>query len=113
MLLDQFLIKIIGSFGDISCFSFDGIKNITCGEGGCVVTSDIDVINRVKDSRLLGVEKDSENRYKGMRSWNFNVYGQGWRYHMSNIIAAWNCSIREFDAFKLKDKSYVCFMITF
>ena len=47
-------------------FRFDGIKNITCGEGGCVVTSDIDVINRVKDSRLLGVEKDSQNRYKGI-----------------------------------------------
>ena len=25
----------IGSFGDVACFSFDGIKNITCGEGGC------------------------------------------------------------------------------
>ena len=24
--------KLIGSFGDISCFSFDGIKNITSGE---------------------------------------------------------------------------------
>lgn len=95
--------KIIGSFGDISCFSFDGIKNITCGEGGCVVTSDIDVINKVKDSRLLGVEKDSENRYKGMRSWNFNVYDQGWRYHMSNINAAIGIAqLERFDAFKLK-----------
>ena len=25
--------KLIGSFGDIVCFSFDGIKNITSGEG--------------------------------------------------------------------------------
>ena len=29
--------KLIGSFGDIACFSFDGIKNITSGEGGCIV----------------------------------------------------------------------------
>ena len=26
--------KILGSFGKIFCFSFDGIKNITSGEGG-------------------------------------------------------------------------------
>ena len=32
--------KKIGSIGDINCFSFDGIKNITSGEGGCVVTKD-------------------------------------------------------------------------
>ena len=30
----------IGSFGDLVCFSFDGLKNITSGEGGAVVTSD-------------------------------------------------------------------------
>ncbi len=27
----------IGSFGDLVCFSFDGLKNITSGEGGVVV----------------------------------------------------------------------------
>ena len=32
--------KRIGSFGDIVCFSFDGIKNITSGEGGAIVTKD-------------------------------------------------------------------------
>ena len=32
--------KIIGQEGDLVCFSFDGIKNITSGEGGCVVSSD-------------------------------------------------------------------------
>ncbi|MDP9047158.1 MAG: aminotransferase class I/II-fold pyridoxal phosphate-dependent enzyme, partial [Bacteroidota bacterium] len=30
----------IGSFGDVVCFSFDGIKNITSGEGGAIVTAD-------------------------------------------------------------------------
>lgn len=30
----------IGSFGDMVCFSFDGIKNITSGEGGCLVAFD-------------------------------------------------------------------------
>lgn len=80
--------KLIGSFGDIICFSFDGIKNITCGEGGAVVTSDQAIINKVKDLRLLAVENDSEMRYLNKRSWDFDVKEQGWRYHMSNIMAS-------------------------
>ena len=78
----------IGSFGDIVCFSFDGIKNITSGEGGAVVTADAGVAERVKSARLLGVLKDTETRYAGKRSWDFDVTAQGWRYHMSNINAA-------------------------
>ena len=78
----------VGGFGDIACFSFDGIKNITSGEGGCIVTDDAEVLARVSDARLLGVEKDTEQRFTGQRSWEFDVTAQGWRYHMSNIMAA-------------------------
>jgi dTDP-4-amino-4,6-dideoxygalactose transaminase len=78
----------VGGFGDIACFSFDGIKNITSGEGGCIVTDNPEVLRKVQDARLLGVEKDTEKRYSGQRSWEFDVTAQGWRYHMSNIMAA-------------------------
>jgi len=78
----------IGSIGDIVCFSFDGIKNITSGEGGAVVTEDQEVAQYIRDARLLGVEKDTEKRYSGQRSWEFDVHRQGYRYHMSNIMAA-------------------------
>jgi dTDP-4-amino-4,6-dideoxygalactose transaminase len=78
----------VGGFGDVACFSFDGIKNITSGEGGCIVTDDISVIEKVRDARLLGVEHDTSRRYAGERSWEFDVSAQGWRYHMSNIMAA-------------------------
>ncbi|NOY72914.1 MAG: DegT/DnrJ/EryC1/StrS family aminotransferase [Gammaproteobacteria bacterium] len=80
--------KKIGGFGDIACFSFDGIKNITSGEGGCVVTEDSKILDNIQDARLLGVEKDTEKRFSGQRSWEFDVTKQGWRYHMSNIMAA-------------------------
>ena len=80
--------KRIGSFGDIACFSFDGIKNITSGEGGCIITDDETILQKVRDARLLGVEKDTNKRYAGERSWDFETTTQGWRYHMSNIMAA-------------------------
>ena len=78
----------IGSFGDLVCFSFDGIKNITAGEGGAIVTGSDSDAQMLKDARLLGVEKDTENRFAGKRSWKFDVRAQGWRFHMSNIMAA-------------------------
>jgi dTDP-4-amino-4,6-dideoxygalactose transaminase len=78
----------VGGFGDMACFSFDGIKNITSGEGGCIVTDDDDILRKVRDARLLGVEKDTQKRFSGKRSWDFDVTVQGWRYHMSNIMAA-------------------------
>jgi len=80
--------KKIGSFGDIACFSFDGIKNITSGEGGAVATNDDQIAELVKNARLLGVEKDTEKRFSGERSWESDVRHQGYRYHMSNILAA-------------------------
>lgn len=95
----------VGSFGDISCFSFDGIKNITSGEGGAVVTDDEKVLKRVRDARLLGVENDTEKRYKGERSWDFDVQNQGWRYHMSNIMAAIGIEqLKKFPEFAKKRK---------
>jgi dTDP-4-amino-4,6-dideoxygalactose transaminase len=78
----------IGSFGDVICFSFDGIKNITCGEGGCIVTADPEAARRCRDARLLAVQNDTQVRYSGGRSWDFDVSDQGYRYHMSNIMAA-------------------------
>lgn len=77
-----------GAGGDVVCFSFDGIKNITAGEGGAVVTGDRTTAERVRDARLLGVEKDTEKRFAGQRSWEFDVTAQGWRCHMSNLNAA-------------------------
>ncbi len=80
--------KKVGSFGDISCFSFDGIKNITCGEGGAVLATDPETARRVRDARLLSVENDTEKRFAGARSWDFDVTRRGFRYHMSNLMAA-------------------------
>ncbi len=90
----------VGAAGDVVCFSFDGIKNITSGEGGAVVTADPAVAERVRDARLLGVRQDTERRYSGERSWEFDVVAQGWRYHMSDLMAAiGRVQLRRFDEF--------------
>ncbi|MDR1332890.1 MAG: DegT/DnrJ/EryC1/StrS family aminotransferase [Holosporales bacterium] len=70
------------------CFSFDPIKNISCGDGGCILTADSAIASRLQDMRLLGVIGDTEKRYNGQRSWDFDVVEQGWRLHMNDIAAA-------------------------
>lgn len=78
----------IGSFGHMTCFSFDPIKNITCGEGGAVVLDDEELAQKIIKKRILGIDKDTWHRYKNTRSWFYEVVSSGFRYHMSNINAA-------------------------
>lgn len=78
----------IGSFGDITCFSFDSIKVITCGEGGVVVCRDESLAELSRQKRLLGMDRKSHTGQWKERKWFFDVKTQGYRYHMSNINAA-------------------------
>ena len=78
----------VGSFGDVSCFSFDSVKNITSGEGGAVVCRDAEFAERLRQKRLLGIDRRSHTSSWKERSWFFEVKTQGFRYHMSNINAA-------------------------
>lgn len=47
-----------GSFGDISTFSFYPNKHVTTGEGGMVVTDDIELAERCRSLRNLCFRKD-------------------------------------------------------
>jgi perosamine synthetase len=78
----------VGGFGDVTCFSFDPIKNITCGEGGAIVTSDNKLADKVSRMRILGISQDAWSRQQEARPWAYDVKIQGYRYHMSNINAA-------------------------
>lgn len=80
--------KKLGSFGDATCFSFDPIKTLTCGEGGAISISDDEIADNIRRKRILGIDKDTWNRYKNKRNWYYEVVSQGYRYHMSNINAA-------------------------
>lgn len=79
----------IGAFGDITCFSFDSIKVITCGDGGAIVTNDDKVDDLAKKKRLLGIDRKTmvEKDWK-KRSWIYDVTTTGYRYHLGNINAA-------------------------
>ena len=95
--------KKIGSLSDMTCFSFDPIKAITCGEGGAVSFQNTDLLEKVQQKRILGIDKDTWSRYKNERSWFYDVVSQGYRYHMSNINAAIGCvQIKKINRFNEK-----------
>ena len=68
----------IGSFGDISTFSFFGNKTITSGEGGMVVTNDRTLFERIEF--LKNQAASQEKVY-----WHEEI---GFNYRMTNVTAA-------------------------
>ena len=99
----------IGSYGDLACFSFDPVKIITSIDGGCVVTSNPEEIDAPAAlCGLLGVDKDTTLRYKNKRAWDYDVVSEGYRYHLTNIMASVGVSqIKRVDEF-IANRQAVC-----
>lgn len=70
--------EYIGTFGDISTFSFFGNKTLTTGEGGMVASPNKDLIERVSFLKNQGVSKEIEY-------WHDEI---AFNYRMTNIAAA-------------------------
>jgi dTDP-4-amino-4,6-dideoxygalactose transaminase len=79
---------LIGTFGDVTCFSFYANKTITTGEGGMLCTNDDEIAKRVKVMRLHGIDRDVWNRFSTGASWEYDVVAPGFKYNMSDINAA-------------------------
>jgi len=78
----------IGSSGDVCCFSFDPVKVITSIDGGCVVVNSEAELKKLQHLRLLGVDRDTTERYKNRRAWEYDVVSEGYRNHLTNIMAS-------------------------
>jgi len=82
----------IGSFGDLVSFSFHANKNMTTGEGGCLVMNDEDEARRFEKLRLQGVTRFADG---GM-----DVDVLGGKSNLTDIAAAIGLSqLRRLDAF--------------
>ena len=67
----------MGTFGDISAYSFFGNKTITTGEGGMVVTNSEKLYERAKNLKNQGISD--------MLYWHDSI---GYNFRMTNICAA-------------------------
>lgn len=81
--------KLIGSFGDATCFSFYANKTITTGEGGMLVTDDENLYARAKLMRLHGINHDVWDRFINNKStWEYDIIAPGYKYNLSDVNAA-------------------------
>ena len=80
--------KMIGTVGDVTCFSFYVTKPIATGEGGMAVTDNPEWAERMRVMSLHGISKDAWNRYSSEGSWYYEVIRPGYKYNMTDIAAA-------------------------
>lgn len=98
----------VGTLGDVTCFSFDPVKNITCGEGGAVVTDDDEIAARIVPKRILGIDNDTWSRMREKRNWFYHVVTPGYRYHMSNLNAGIGLEqFKRLESFKSRKQAIV------
>ncbi|MDC9776719.1 UDP-4-amino-4-deoxy-L-arabinose aminotransferase [Proteus mirabilis] len=71
-----------------SIFSFHAIKNVTCAEGGLVVTDDDELANRVRCLKFHGLGVDAFDRQVQGRKPQAEVVEPGYKYNLSDIHAA-------------------------
>ncbi len=80
---------MVGTFGDVTCFSFYANKTITTGEGGMFVTDDESLAKRARVMRLHGIDRDIWNRFTATRpSWEYDVIAPGFKYNLPDLAAA-------------------------
>jgi len=79
--------EMIGSQGT-AIFSFHAIKNMTCAEGGMVVTDDDELADKVRCFKFHGLAVDAFDRQALGRKPQAEVVAPGYKYNLADINAA-------------------------
>jgi dTDP-4-amino-4,6-dideoxygalactose transaminase len=77
--------KKIGNHGDLVCFSFQSIKQLTSVDGGYVFANDPALIEVVKRLRYFGIDRDKRNFEQSM--WDYDIVEPGYKANMNEILA--------------------------
>jgi dTDP-4-amino-4,6-dideoxygalactose transaminase len=79
--------KMLGTLGEVGCFSFFANKNLTTGEGGMLVTHDPEVADKVRVARSHGMTTLTWDRHRG-HSFSYDVTALGYNYRLDEVRAA-------------------------
>ncbi len=81
--------KIIGGEADLTIFSFFPTKNITSGEGGAIVSNNLELLNKARSFKMHGLVRNKlEQRKPSEGDWHQEVHQFGLNYRLSDIHAA-------------------------
>ena len=81
----------ISEWADFTCYSFQAIKHITTGDGGCIISRSDKDFEKAKKLKWFGLDrentKDKKGEWKGQR-WKDDVFTAGYKFNMNNIAGA-------------------------
>ena len=80
--------QMIGSFSDVTCFSFYATKTLATGEGGMATTNNEAYAKSMRQNRLHGISKDAWNRYSDKGHWYYEAVDNGYKYNMTDVAAS-------------------------
>jgi len=80
--------KKVGSFGNLTCFSFYATKPMTTGEGGMITLNSDDLNEELRILRLHGISRDAWKRYLEMDNWYYEVIEAGYKFNPTDISSA-------------------------
>jgi dTDP-4-amino-4,6-dideoxygalactose transaminase len=94
--------KMVGEEADLTVFSFFPTKNITSGEGGAVVSNNLELLSKVRSFKMHGlVREKSRQRNPTEGDWHQEVHDFGLNYRLSDIHAALGLSqLKKINEFK-------------
>lgn len=84
----EFLGQKIGTFNDLTSYSFYVTKNLTTSEGGMIVTNNEAIANRLKIYALHGMSKDAWKRFSDDGYKHYQIVFPGFKYNMTDIQAS-------------------------
>lgn len=81
--------KRAGTIGDIGCFSFDAVKNLSMGEGGGVASKKKDYMERAAILRYCGIGKSGfeASTHGREKWWEYNIVEPFIKMNPSDIAA--------------------------
>src|SRR3989338_198859 len=90
--------KSIGALSSrFTCFSFQAVQQITCGEGGMLCTANKKDFESALRRRWYGIDKINR-KPNNIGYYDFDAWEAGYGYHMTNINAAVGLSnLNDFD----------------
>ena len=77
----------VGTYADITCFSFHPVKNITTCEGGMIVTNNEIFYKRSLAFRTHGISRDFKEREK-MNTHYYEMQELGFNYRIPDVLCA-------------------------
>ncbi len=77
----------VGTLADLTTFSFHPVKHVTTGEGGMVVTDNLELAGRMRRFRNHGISTDARTRAK-QDTWYYEMVDLGYNYRLTDIQCA-------------------------